>query len=307
MLNNSLLIDAIFFVDRKTDGIVEIGLVNTYPAFLGGVLPHENYDEDKFSGLELGLSWRKTFNNFSFDIGNNLFLLKTKTVKRDEFYEYDYLYRAGKSYYALFGLEAIGFFKDYADIESSPLQMFGPVQPGDIKYKDQNGDGFIDANDNIMIGDWASKVNGALTLKLQYKNFTLFTMANYRFGGNTIFYDSYYWPDGDVKYSEVALNRWTPSNSDKATFPRLSSQGSFNNFRESTFWLENNSLVSLSRMQLTYDLPETLATKLFTSNLSVYFMANNILNIAKNKDKMELNIGSEPQYRGYSFGVKALF
>lgn len=310
LFNSSVWVDVNYFRERKADQIVVDGLTNTYPAYLGGLYPAENFNEDKFSGLELGLSFRKTINDFSFEIGPSLLYLNSEVVKKDEFFGEDYLYRKGKPTGAIFGLESLGLFKDQADIDGSATQLFGQVQPGDIKYKDQNGDGFIDSNDEIMIGNSLSKFVGGVTLTMSFKNLTLFALATSRNGAERFFNNSYYWVNGDVKYSETAINRWTPENAEtgvEATYPRLSSKSNSNNYRSSTFWLENNSLISLDRVQLTYDLPKSIAAKMFTKNLSLYARGSNLLNIAENQAKMELNIGTEPQYRNFLFGVKALF
>lgn len=307
LFNKSLQVDANYFIENKSDQIVVAGLTNTYPAILGSLNPAENYNADENRGLELGVSWNKSYNDFSLEIGTSMLFLDTKVLKRDEFYGWDYLYRRGKSTGAIFGLESMGLFKDDADIAAHATQLFGTVKPGDIKYKDQNGDKIIDANDEILIGNSNSKVVGGLSLKLKYKNFTLFSLASARDGGQRFFGNSYYWVNGDVKYSEIVRNMWTPETAATAIYPRLSSKSNANNFRSSTFWIEDNSLISLERVQLTYDLPQPLARKLFTKNFSVYLRASNLLNLAGNKDKMELSIGTEPQYRNYSAGLKILF
>jgi hypothetical protein len=310
LFNNAIWMDANYFRESKADQIVVDGLSNTYPAYLGGLNPAENYNEDRYSGLELGISYRKKVGELSFEIGPSLLLLQSEVVKKDEFYGESYLYRKGKSTGAIFGLEAMGLFNNTEEIAASATQLFGEVRPGDIRYKDQNGDGFIDSNDEIMIGNSLSNFVGGATLKLNYRNLTLFALASARNGAQRFFNNSYYWVQGDAKYSEVVLNRWTPENAEtgvSALYPRLSSKTNSNNYRSSTFWLEDNSLVSLDRVQLTWDLPKAAASKLYTKGLSIYACGSNLVNIAENKGKMELNIGSEPQYRNFLFGVKAMF
>jgi TonB-linked SusC/RagA family outer membrane protein len=306
LLNKSLSINVNYFIDNRADQIV-YGLSNTYPSYLGSLNPAVNFNEERFSGLELGVSLKKSVNEFNIDIEPSIFLLNTDVVKKDEFYGLDYLYRAGKPIGAIFGLESLGLFQSQEEIDNSPKQMFGVVRPGDIKYKDQNNDGIIDENDEKMIGNSLDNFIGDLIIRMNYKNITLFVLTSARFGSNAVYSNPYYWVDGNLKYSDVVLNRWTPATSGTATYPRLSSMDNSNNFRPSTYWLEGNSVVSLRRVQLTYDLPPALASKLFTKNLSVYFTAGNLLNIAKNKDKMELSIGTEPQYRNYLFGLRASF
>lgn len=307
LFRQSLWMNVNYFRESKSDQIILSGLGNTIPSYLGGLNPAVNYNEDRYSGFELGMSWKKTVRDFRIELGASALFLKSETVKRDEFYGEDYLYRQGKPTYAIFGLESLGLFRDEADIESHATQMFGTVKPGDIKYKDQNNDGRIDSNDEIMIGDWLASFAGGLTFKVSYKSLSLFLVSSATNGAQTQFSNSYYWVSGDVKYSKSVLNSWTSETAETATYPRLSSKANSNNFRTSTFWLEENSRITLNRAQLTYDLPTSLATKLFTRHLSVYCRANNLLTIAKNKDKMELNIGSEPQYRYYALGVKVGF
>lgn len=307
LLNNSLWIDANYFNESKTDQIVIGGLANTFPSFLGGINPAQNYNEDNFKGVELSVTYKKSVGPVNFEISPNLLYLETKVVKKDEFYGWDYLYHSGRSTGAIFGLEAEGFFKDNADIANHAYQLFGTVKPGDIKYKDQNGDHVIDANDEKMIGDGSSKWQGGLSFKLNYKNFTLFAIGSVRNGAQTIFKSSYFWVSGDTRYSDVVLNRWTPATAETATYPRLSSKANTNNFRNSTFWIEDNSLISLDRVQLTYDLPKSISKKLSTNNFSLYVRGSNLANFAPNKDKMELSAGTEPQYRYFAAGLKILF
>ncbi len=70
----------------------------------------------------------------------------------EAFKPYDYLKSTGRRLGQFYGLEAIGFFKDQADINNSPIQTFSTVYPGDLKYKDQNGDNRIDELDVVPMG-----------------------------------------------------------------------------------------------------------------------------------------------------------
>ena len=76
----------------------------------------------------------------------------TKVTKRDEIYDDAYRYREGKAVDGIWGLQSAGLFRDKEDIENSPEQKLGStVQPGDIKYVDQNGDNVIDDKDEVYI------------------------------------------------------------------------------------------------------------------------------------------------------------
>lgn len=205
----------------------------------------------------------------------------------------------------MFGLVALGLFKDQEEIDNSPLQAFGPIQPGDIKYQDLNNDQVIDDNDQKMIGNSEARVGYGLTANINYKAFELFVLATGQVGEDNIFNDPYYWVYGDRKYSEVVLDRWTPSTASAATYPRLSSTSNTNNFINSTFWLYNNSWFRLQTIQLTYTLQDIKFAGL--EEVRFFVRGNNIFKISKIKDKTELNIGSAPQTRAISLGLSLQF
>lgn len=306
LLNKSLWVDANIFRERNTNIVSR--RINSYPGFLGSFYPFENYGEEKYSGFEIGATWRKPINtSLRIEIGANMVYVKSEVVKTDERWGFDYLYRTGKPVSAMFGLEAIGLFKDQADIDNSLPQSFGTVKPGDIKYKDQNGDGIIDINDQVMIGQSDPNFAGGLTIKLGYKNLTLFAQATGRSGSERYFNDRYYWVYADMKYSEVVLGRWTPATASTATYPRLTTQANSNNFQASTFWLYDNSLITIDCLQLSYDIPNYLSSKLTMKNLNLYIRASNLATLSKYSYKMQLNTGAEPQYRYYAVGLKASF
>ncbi len=305
LLNRELFLEGSVFQEFRSDIITSSN--NRYPFYLGGINPLINYAENKFSGIELGLNWRKTFSDFSFDLRTSMTIYQTEATKRDEYWTEQYLYRVGNPINAYWGLEAIGLFEDESDILSHPTQEFGEVQPGDIKYKDQNNDGVVNDNDIIMLRNASSTFVGGVSLRLNYNNFSLYVHSTFRDGSYSMSSNSYYWVYGDRKYSEVVKNRWTEETSKTATYPRLSANDNNNNFRTSSYWLYDNSLISIDRIQLNYSFPRSLSSKLFTQNLKIYARASNLMTFAKNKDKLQLNVGAEPQYKFYALGLQVNF
>ncbi len=306
LLKKSISFDLTFFKEHQTDIIVIP--TNSYSAYLGGEVPYENFGENKYSGIELGLNWFKALDqNFDLMIGLSGLIRNSEVVKRDEYWNEDYLFRTGRSLSAIYGLEALGLFKDMQDIENHAFQEFGEVQPGDIKYKDLNNDGVVNADDAGPIGDGSASIIGGLNVRLKYKNLSVFTMLSSQVGGERFYTNSYYWLYGDRKYSKVARNRWTPETAPTATYPRLTSQTSNNNFRASTYWLNNVTFASIDRIQFNFKLPDKLNQKLFTNQLAIFARINSVALFSKSSDKMELNIGSQPQFRSYNIGVKATF
>ena len=112
---------------------------------------------------------------------------------------------------------------------------------------------------------------------------------------------------GDGKYSEVVRDRWTPETAATAKYPRLTTQGGELNFVSSDFWLYDTSRFNLDKVQLTYDFPEKMFNNQFVKGLQVYVSGSSLLTIAKEREYMEMNIGSAPQNRSYSLGVKVNF
>ena len=303
--NKRLALEANFFYNRYSDQVIR--RYNYYPSFVSVLFPDENYEEDSYTGVELGAVWSQNVGDFSFDLGANLLYSTSQVLKKDELWANKYQYRKGNSTDAQYGLICTGFYKDYSDIKNSPQQLFGEVKPGDLKYADLNNDKIIDDNDQIKIGNSQARISYGVNLNLKYKNLSLFILGEGRLGYDYYQSGSYFWIDGNDKYSEVVWNRWTPETAATATYPRLSSKANDNNFRNSTFWLRDGKYFNLSRIQLTYSFPEKLLSKTPLKGVNIYLRGSDVLMISKNARLRQLNIGSEPQYRNFALGARVMF
>ena len=146
-----------------------------------------------------------------------------------------------------------------------------------------------------------------VNLTVKWKNLTFFALGIGRYGAIATKSNSYYWVYGTGKYSEVVRNRWTEATQNTATYPRLTTGSSDNNFRPSDFWTYSANRFDISKVQITYQLPETLLKKTFIHELNVYVNGFDLWTIAPNRKALELNVGSAPQYRLFNLGVKAVF
>lgn len=199
LFNRLLRINANYFT-QKTSGLLTQGASTIYPSFfdLGtdlSFLPWINYNEDKRTGFDFSLSANKKIGDFDVTLGFNGMVFSSKASIRDEVANESYLLRQGRALDATYGYVCEGFFQDQADIEKHAKQTFGTVRPGDLKYKDINGDGVINSDDQIDLGagGWStSPFTFGLNLTLKYKNFTLFAMGSGQTGAVAFKNNSYY-------------------------------------------------------------------------------------------------------------------
>lgn len=312
--NRLLTLNSTFFMNKITGNIIQASVL--FPSYfttgwpVSSFIPYVNYNEDKRVGFDFSANLNKKIGDVNWNLGINGTYYQTTAVKRAELYENAYQNRQGKALDGIWGLQNLGFFQDDNDIKNSPSQTFGQVKPGDIKYKDQNGDGIIDSRDEVFLGKggwFGAPFTMGVTLSAQWKKLTFLAMGVGRFGANAMRNNSYFWVYGENKYSEVVRNRWTEATKLTATYPRLTTLNSDNNFRSSDFWMYSTNRFDLAKVQINYDLTDILKMKSFVRELGVYVNGFNLLTFAQNREILELNVGSSPQTRFFNLGVKALF
>lgn len=305
LFKNHLSIDANVFASSYSDQITRPQTI--YPNYFTTFIPYRNFEENTYRGVELGASYREHWGDFSVVVGANVLYADSKVKKRDELYAVNSRNRTGQPVDAMFGLASEGLFANSGDVQNHALQAFGTVKPGDIKYADQNGDGIVDANDEVRIGRSQAPWSYGLNVRLAYKSWSLFARGNGRMGSDGMLSNNYFWVDGDDKYSAYILDRWTEATAATATLPRLSSIANTNNYRASSFWLYRDNYFTVDRVQLNYDFPIRISNKLNMKALSVFADVSNLVMISKYRHIKELNIGAEPQYRSYSLGLNVSF
>jgi len=235
-----------------------------YSSVLGFDAPYVNAGEVNSWGVEAGSDYHYSAGALLLTAGANFSLAKSKIINQLEApVQYPWLAETGHRLNQLRGLVAVGLFRDNDDIANSPQQSYGTVYPGDIKYKDLNGDNIIDNNDITSIGystslpeicysfhigaEWNGLGFDAMFQGTQRYSAMLSLKSMYRPLLNSTSLSQYYYD-----------NRWTPENADDAIFPRLASQSSQNNYRASTFWLRDRSFLKLRNVEVYYNLPKSL-------------------------------------------------
>jgi len=300
---------------QNTEGLLSQGSATIYPSYFtgnGSFQPWVNFNNDMRTGFDFSTNITSKLGKLNYSLGFVGMVYSSEVKKRDEVFENTYQNRVGKPLDAYWGYMAEGLFQDQAEIDAHARQTFGgTLKPGDIKYRDINGDNIIDNRDEVKLGKngfAASPFSYGLNLTLNWKNFSFFALGSGQVGAIGYKNTSNYWVTGASKYSDVVLGRWTPETANTATYPRLSTNSTTNNFRNSTYWMYKNNRFDLRRVQLTYDFNTTaFRNASFIHGLSVYLNGDNLLVLSKERELMETSIGTNPQNRFYNLGFKATF
>lgn len=275
-------------------------------------VPYINYGKNRRQGIDFAIAYNDKAGDFEWGVQAFGQTTTSKNLRVAENVEFEYQRSEGKATDAIWGLECLGYYNSQEEIDNAEAKSsFGTVMPGDLKYKDQNGDGIIDSKDQVVLGRWGAKFSGGLNLTLKYRNFTLFAMLTGQFGGNAIKNDTYNWVYGERKYSDVVRGAWTEEkfkNGEMISYPRLTTQSPDNNFRTSDYWMYKTDRLDLARVQITYDFSKSLfGPKSIVKGLQIYANGNSLLTIAGERDQMERNVDSSPQTRSFTLGAKVEF
>lgn len=250
------------FYENRTKCLIEPSNVS---GVLGLGVKAQSVGAYKYWGSDIALSWDDKIGEVEYGLYANGGLLLSEVVNDGQAYQpYEYLYHKGNSVYQYYGLEAIGYFRDQAEIDAAPHQTYGDVRPGDIRYKDQNNDGVIDQYDRVkMAGTSFPTFQYGFGLHASFKGFTLYADFQGQAGVTVSLLDSpLYQPiANNYTISLTYLNReipWTPETADTATMPRLTTQSGENNFRSGSQWYRDGSFLKLRNVGISYNIPRSL-------------------------------------------------
>ncbi len=300
------------FKERRSG--IFVSAAGKYTALIGFTAPYENGGKVDSKGFEFSADYGFNYGDWSFNVAGNFSYNKTKILDMlEEPRLYSNLVQTGHRVDQLYGLEAIGFFKDEADIASSPTQTFSTVKPGDIKYRDVNGDNKIDANDKVAIGYTTTcpEIYYNFRLGAEWKGLGVYAFfqgtGNYTAVLNT---KGMYWPlISNTNISQYAYdNRWTPDHQD-ALFPRLSASTNANNYQTSTLWMRDRSFLKLRNLEVYYNLP----TAFLRDNLKVvngakvYLRAVDLFTTSNVPENDPECYGVNPVNKSISFGLSVNF
>ena len=281
------------------------------PSYVGFSRPSMNLGIVDNNGFEAVLGYNRTAGEFRYKVEASAWYAHNNVVYNSEAPQiYDYLYSTGHIVGQPFAYEAIGFFRDQEDIDSSPTQVWGEVFPGDIKYKDQNGDDVINEEDKYPIGYTSRpELTLALDLQFQYKGFDL-QMLFQGAVNRTVYLDGRQFQafQNNGKISTFALGRWTPETADTATYPRLATTGNENNYQYSSFWQRNGNFLKLRYLSFGYTFSSPAMKKANVDGLRLYLSGTNLFSLDYMQGFCDPEVLSGyPAVRTLSLGVDLKF
>ncbi|WP_086949233.1 TonB-dependent receptor [Sphingobacterium sp. JB170] len=296
LFNNRLDFVIDFFKDQR-NGIFQQRV--QVPEYVGVISnPFANVGKMKSVGADGNVSYKTLVSpDFDFTLRGNFTYSKNTVQNWEQAYlEYPYLEYNGYPHKSIRGYQAIGLFANEDDIKYSPQQTFGAVMPGDIKYKDVNGDGLIDKLDMVPL----SHSNYPLLMfgfggEFRYKDLSLGVLFKGT-GKTSFFYGGMgYAPfSNGVEGNVLSMvgdpqNRWIPmdyalengidpalAENPNARFPRLQYGANTNNNQTSTFWQGDSRYIRLQEVTLSYHISPNFLKRAGINSMDLQFIGNNL-------------------------------
>ncbi|MEE1946973.1 SusC/RagA family TonB-linked outer membrane protein [Pedobacter sp. KR3-3] len=276
-------------------------------SIIGQTYPNQNIGKSRFTGLEFTADYTGKAGEFGYKLGLNASFQKSSVIEAGEpDLPYSWMYSKGNPVGATRGYEAIGFYKAGENETNTPTILGYSPMPGDIKYKDLNGDGIISSLDQKRITGDKPFVFGGLNFAFSYKGFDLNGLLQGVFNREIqLSPSSMLALNNNTGYvlDYTTENRWTPQNQVNATLPRLTLGTNLNNNVSSSFWLRNANYLRLKNLELGYSLPKTLLQKLHVSKLRVFVNSYNLFTVTKLDFDPESYVSGFPNQRVINGGI----
>jgi len=268
---------------KNTSGIL---LAVPISSLVGQTAPVQNAASVENKGWETALNWRDQFRSFSYQIGFNLSDNRNKITDLPGGSQLGgTIRRVGVPIDAIFGIEAIGIFQTAAEVAAHATQLPGKTGPGDLKYKDQNGDGRIDANDRVVLADRLPHYVWGSNMSAQYKNVDVSVLFQgvgqlYTYMDGALIEG----PTWENFYPEYLRDNWTPENPN-ATMPRFVFRSDHNHNApgRNSWWVRDARYVNLKNINVGFKVPSSLAAKAGFSSARFYVAGSNVYSWSKMK------------------------
>jgi len=268
----------VFNHDRKQ---IITGMWNTHPLLIGQDLPYINNGSVLTRGAEVSLRHDNTLGDFRYSIGGVVSFARNTISAIEELAGMnDWEYRRGRSVNQQWGLEVSSdrFFADETEIGSWARSTYGSVQPGDIKYIDQNNDNIIDSQDLVPLGnpsvpEWNYGINIGMGYKGLDFNILFTGIANRSLMmTNNVFRGM----QNNTKLTrEVAENSWGVASD--PVYPRLTTLANPHNYQPSSLWMKDVDFLRIQTLELGYSLPKRVLEIVKISDLRFFVNAYNLI------------------------------
>ncbi|MEX2344561.1 MAG: TonB-dependent receptor [Balneolaceae bacterium] len=292
-LDDRLTVSGDVYTRRTEDILLRLSI----PDMVGLNAPFQNAGIVENKGWELAVGWQDVSGDFSYGINLNLSDNKNEVIDLVDTGPYieggnlgGRVIQEGTPVNAWYGLEAEGLFNSYEQIDSHAQPAGQVTRLGDIIYKDQNGDGVINEDDRVVIGDPNPRYIYGVNINLGWKYFDF--SAFLQGVGKRDQYLGLGFAQGPVweNYtSEWHKDYWTPENQD-ARHPAYYSNYNRNYYTTNSWWILDGSFMKLRNVQLGYTLPENIVGRMGIQNIRVYATGKNLWT------KNNLGINLDPEY-----------
>lgn len=279
------------FNELRKDILVAAGTIPGYMGITASL--NRNMGRIQNRGIEAELNMNTNVGPVGVFAKMNYQYVKNKILEQDE-PKLAYPYQSGVGHpigYDL-GYVAEGLFQSQDEINKSPKQTFAPLIPGDVKYKDVNGDNKIDEADRVMLPMLNVPTNYyGVTLGIDYKGIDVSVLFQGAGGGRQIF-SSQLTANYRESYRPLHEGRWTPENAANATFPalHLSESNMSNNFIASSYWIRKTDYIKLKNAEIGYRLPAHLLKRVKIKSARIYVNGMNLISWDNVKD-----LGVDPE------------
>lgn len=340
-LNNDLNFTADYFIKDTEDMITRVSLPGYYPKDK----PNANIGTMHNQGFEVSGSYSKNYGDFGFSVGANISVISNEVQKLNSdpssFLDGGYIDKlgsltrtqAGREIAYFYGYQTDGIFRTQEEVAAHTHLVDGVetlIQPkaqvGDIRYKDNNGNGIIDADDRAYLGSGQADFTYGFNFSANYKAFDLSALF-YGSQGNEIVNGMssrlFEVKDYGSAYAN-RMDRFHPENNPNGTQPRVTLSDNNDNGKFSDRYIEDGSYLKLKNLQVGYTIPKGSISGV--DQFRIYLSAQNLLTFTKysgfdpeigdltadaQADVQSLGIGVDvgnyPQPRLFSLGVNINF
>ena len=319
LFNNKLQITGDFYSDKYFDLLMTRG---KSIELIGLNYPSENIGKVRYQGIDLSVTYQNNIGDFNYYVTGNWSITQSKILFMDEQnVPYDYMRRTGNSVGTRYGLISEGFFQTREDVANIPVISGYKIVPGDLKYKDMNGDGEINEYDQTVIGGNKPLSFFGLNLGFEYKGFELSALFQGAYNREIYFPDAGWeyatgfiaWGNTYSQAYEHTLRRWTPETAETALFPRLSTSPNYNvapSGMSNSFWLKSGNYIRLKNLNVAYTFPDSFSrnylggvkVKIFVSGQNLWTKSAFGL-----VDPEVIDFRSYPALRGFNTGINIKF